>query len=70
MVSGHLRRFWRKDSLLTYQNPQTPASAGLSAEMAAKYNVQPGQAFQVTSAGVTYNLIHSDTGAGSGNWPG
>ena len=31
--------------------------------MAAKYNVQPGQAFQVTSSGVTYNLIYSDTGA-------
>jgi hypothetical protein len=49
--------------LITYQNPQTPASAGLSADMAAKYNVQPGQAFQITSSGVTYNLIYSDTGA-------
>jgi hypothetical protein len=60
---GAFAPFLAKDSLVTYQNPQTPASAGLSADMAAKYNVQPGQAFQVTSAGVTYNLIYSDTGA-------
>ena len=32
--------------------------------MAAKYNVTPGQNFQVTgSNGVTYNLIYMDTGA-------
>lgn len=60
---GAFAPFLTKGSLITYQNPQTPASAGLSADMAAKYNVQPGQAFQVTSGGVTYNLIYSDTGA-------
>jgi hypothetical protein len=61
---GAFAPFLTKGSLITYQNPQTPASAGLSADMAAKYNVQPGQAFQVTSSsGVTYNLIYSDTGA-------
>jgi hypothetical protein len=60
---GAFAPFLTKGSLITYQNPQTPASAGLSADMAAKYNVSPGQAFQVTSAGVTYNLIYSDTGA-------
>jgi hypothetical protein len=32
--------------------------------MAAKYNVTPGQNFQVTgSNGITYNLIYMDTGA-------
>jgi hypothetical protein len=60
---GAFAPFLTKGSLITYQNPRTPASAGLSADMAAKYNVQPGQAFQVTSSGVTYNLIYSDTGA-------
>ena len=60
---GAFAPFLTKHSLITYQNPQTPASAGLSSDMAAKYNVQPGQAFQVTSGGVTYNLIYSDTGA-------
>jgi hypothetical protein len=61
---GAFAPFLTAGSLIAYQNPQTPASAGLSADMAAKYNVQPGQAFQVTSSsGVTYNLIYSDTGA-------
>ena len=40
-------------------------SAALSPDMAAKYNVQPGQSFSVTtSGGQTYNLIYADqTGA-------
>ena len=48
---------------MAFRDPSTPASAGLSADMAAKYNVTPGQNFQVTQNGVTYNLIYMDTGA-------
>jgi hypothetical protein len=57
-------QFTAPHSLIAYTDPSTPASAGLSADMAAKYNVTPGQNFQVTgSNGVTYNLIYMDTGA-------
>jgi hypothetical protein len=56
-------QFTAPHSLIAFQDPSTPASAGLSADMAAKYNVTPGQNFQVTQNGVTYNLIYMDTGA-------
>ena len=57
-------QFTAPHSLIAYTDPSTPASAGLSADMAAKYNVTPGQNFQVTgSNGITYNLIYMDTGA-------
>jgi hypothetical protein len=57
-------QFTAPHSLIAYTDPSTPASAGLSADMAAEYNVAPGQNFQVTgSNGVTYNLIYMDTGA-------
>jgi hypothetical protein len=56
-------QFTAPHSLIAYADPSTPASAGLSADMAAKYNVTPGQNFQVTgSNGITYNLIYMDTG--------
>jgi hypothetical protein len=36
-------------------------SAALSPDMAAKYNVQPGQSFTITTAGgQTYNLVYAD----------
>jgi hypothetical protein len=58
---GAFAPFLQPGSLISYQNPSTPASAALSADMAAKYNVAPGQAFTVaTSTGQTLNLIYSD----------
>jgi hypothetical protein len=58
---GAFAPFLQAGSLISYQNPNTPASAALSADMAAQYNVQPGQAFTVTtSTGQTLNLIYSD----------
>jgi len=50
---GAFAPFLTKGSLITYQNPQTPASAGLSADMAAKYNVQPGQPARGNGASTT-----------------
>jgi hypothetical protein len=58
---GAFAPFLQAGSLISYQNPNTPASAALSPDEEAKYNVAPGQAFTVTtSTGQTLNLIFSD----------
>jgi hypothetical protein len=58
---GAFAPFLQPGSLIAYQSPGQPASAALSPDMEAKYAVQPGETFQVTSSsGTTYNLIFSD----------
>src|SRR5258707_3286148 len=58
---GAFAPFLTKGSLITYQDPQTPASAGLSADMAAKEKVQPRQSVQITSSSrVEHKLIFSE----------